>query len=205
MIRRPPRSTLFPYTTLFRSLEGESPKVDFARLLNRTQHVVYAVHEKKQLRGQLEAAGVRVFDRAGEARFLDAHTLALDGGKLRGEKFILCVGGHARRLPFPGSEHALTHCEDWAMKGLPRSIAVVGAAATGCQLASVFAAFGSRVWMLDVAPRILGSEDEVVSRGVAESFEERGIEISTGIGGVEKIEREEGHLRLFYAKDGEVL
>src|SRR5256885_12216612 len=24
MIRRPPRSTLFPYTTLFRSLEGES-------------------------------------------------------------------------------------------------------------------------------------------------------------------------------------
>src|SRR3712207_8736353 len=27
MIRRPPRSTLFPYTTLFRSLEGEFPEV----------------------------------------------------------------------------------------------------------------------------------------------------------------------------------
>src|SRR2546426_5698100 len=25
MIRRPPRSTLFPYTTLFRSLEGDQP------------------------------------------------------------------------------------------------------------------------------------------------------------------------------------
>src|SRR5919107_658879 len=46
-------------------LEGEPPKVDFVRLLNRAQHVVYAVHEKKQLRGQLEAAGVRGFDRAG--------------------------------------------------------------------------------------------------------------------------------------------
>jgi pyruvate/2-oxoglutarate dehydrogenase complex dihydrolipoamide dehydrogenase (E3) component len=153
-------------------LEGEPPEVDFVRLLNRTQHFVYAIHEKKQLRGQLESAGVRVFDGAGEARFFDAHTLALgDGENLRGEKFILCVGGHARRLPFPGSEHALTHSDVWAMKGLPRSIAVVGAAATGCQLASVFAAFGSRVWLLDVAPRILGAEDEVVSSGVAESFE----------------------------------
>src|SRR5437899_6054387 len=28
MIRRPPRSTLFPYTTLFRSVGGVSPKSD---------------------------------------------------------------------------------------------------------------------------------------------------------------------------------
>src|SRR5829696_9679620 len=37
-------------------LEGEPPEVDFARLLSRAQHIVYAVHEKKQLRAQLEAA-----------------------------------------------------------------------------------------------------------------------------------------------------
>src|SRR3712207_9352903 len=30
MIRRPPRSTLFPYTTLFRSAEGGIPKVEIA-------------------------------------------------------------------------------------------------------------------------------------------------------------------------------
>jgi pyruvate/2-oxoglutarate dehydrogenase complex dihydrolipoamide dehydrogenase (E3) component len=185
-------------------LEGEPPGVDFVRLLNRAQHIVYAVHEKKQLRGQLEAAGVRVFDRAGDARFSDAHTLVLgDGESLQGEKFILCAGGHARRIPFPGSEHALTHSDVWTMKGLPRSVAVVGGAATGCQLASVFAAFGSRVWLLDVAPRILGGEDKAVSEGVGEAFERRGIEIVTGIGGIEKLEREDSHLRLFYARNDE--
>jgi pyruvate/2-oxoglutarate dehydrogenase complex dihydrolipoamide dehydrogenase (E3) component len=185
-------------------LEGEPPEVDFVRLLSRAQRVVYEVQEKKQLRGQLEAAGVRVFDRAGDARFLDARTLVLgDGENLRGEKFVLCSGGHARRLPFPGGEHALTHSDVWSMKGLPRSIAVVGGAATGCQLASVFAAFGSRVWLLDVAPRILGAEDEVVSLGVAEAFERRGIEIITGIGGIERIEKADGLLRLFYTEDGE--
>ena len=185
-------------------LEGEPPTVDFARLLNRTQRVVYAVHEKKQLRGQLEAAGVRAFDRAGDARFLDAHALVLgDGSSLQGEKFILCAGGHARRLPFPGSEHALTHSDVWAMKELPRTVVVVGGAATGCQLASVFAAFGSRVWLLDVAPRVLGGEDGAVSDGVAEAFGRRGIEIVAGIGGIEKIAYENGSLRLFYTKNDE--
>src|SRR3712207_7417505 len=32
MIRRPPRSTLFPYTTLFRSTLGEAPDVALGRL-----------------------------------------------------------------------------------------------------------------------------------------------------------------------------
>ena len=84
------------------------------------------------------------------------HTLALgEGVDLKGERFVLCAGGHARRLGFPGSEHALTHSDVWTMRRLPRTVAVVGAAATGCQLASVFAAFGARVQLLEVAPRIL--------------------------------------------------
>src|SRR5919199_3185375 len=185
-------------------LEGERPEVDFVRLLNRTQHVVYTVHQKKQLLGQLEAANVRVFDGVGDAHFLDGHTLVLgDGRSVQGEKFILCAGGHARRIPFPGSEHALTHGDVWEMKGLPRSVAVVGAAATGCQLASVFAAFGSRVSLLEVAPRILGGEDEVVSDGMREAFGRRRIEIVTGINGIEGIERENGSLRLLYTEDDE--
>src|ERR687889_769621 len=185
-------------------LEGEPPKVDFVRLLNHTEQIVRTVHEKKQLQAQLEAADVRVFDGVGAARFLDSHTLALaNGNSVQGEKFILCVGGHARRIPLPGSEHALTHSDVWTMKGLPESIAVVGAAATGCQLASVFAAFGARVRLLEVSPRILAAEDEVVSDGVTEAFGRRGIEMVTGIGGVEKVERENGHLSLFYAKNDE--
>src|ERR671921_1171133 len=185
-------------------LEGEPPTVDFVRLLNRTEHVVHAIHQKKQLRAHLEAADVRVFDGIGDARFLDSHTLALgDESSVQGEKFILCVGGHARRIPLPGGEHALTHSDVWTMKGLPESVAVVGGAATGCQLASVFAAFGSRVTLLEVSPRILAAEDEVVSDGVTEAFGRRGIEMITGIGGVEKVERENGRLSLFYAKNDE--
>src|ERR671910_3516913 len=159
-------------------IEGELPAVNFVRLLDRTEQIVNTVHQKKQLRAQLEAADIRVFDAIGDARFLDSHTLALgNGSSVQGEKFILCVGGHARRIPLPGSEHALTHSDVWTMNGLPESVAVIGGAATGCQLASVFAAFGSRVRLLEVSPRILAAEDETVSEGVAEAFGRRGIEI----------------------------
>ena len=184
-------------------LEGELPRVDFARLLNRTQRVVYEVQEKKQLRARLEEAGVRVYEGAGEARFLDDRTLVLgeDGATLRGERFVLCAGGHAGRPSIPGGHRALTHSDVWTMKRLPPSVAIVGAAATGCQLASVFAAFGSRVHLLDVAPRILPAEDEAVSKGIAGAFERRGIEVVTGIGGVDRIEGADRGVRLFYRRE----
>jgi pyruvate/2-oxoglutarate dehydrogenase complex dihydrolipoamide dehydrogenase (E3) component len=185
-------------------LDGAPPAVDFARLLNRTQRIVYEVQEKKQLRKQLETAGASVMDRTGDARFTDDHTLTLgDGSRVSGEKFVVCAGGHARRMNFPGAEHALTHSDVWTMKSLPASVVVVGAAATGCQLASVFAGFGSRVRLLEVAPRILGGEDGVVSEGVAGVFSRRGIELLTGIGGVDRIDRKGRLLRLSYTQNGE--
>jgi pyruvate/2-oxoglutarate dehydrogenase complex dihydrolipoamide dehydrogenase (E3) component len=185
-------------------LVGEPPEVDFPRLLGRVRALVDEVHEKKRLRERLEAAGVLVIDGSGEARFAGENSLALgDGRRLEAEKFVLCAGGHARRLGLPGGEFALTHSDVWTMGDLPRSVAVVGAAATGCQLASVFAAFGARISLLEVAPRILGAEDETVSEGVAEAFGRRGIEIFTGIDGVIRIEETLDGRRVVYSRSGE--
>jgi pyruvate/2-oxoglutarate dehydrogenase complex dihydrolipoamide dehydrogenase (E3) component len=186
-------------------LVGEKPAVDFATLLARTRHIVHRIHEKKRLASHLEQVGVMVFANAGDARFLDEHSLALgDGTTLQGEKFILCVGGHARRLPFPGSEYALTHSDIWSLQQLPRQVVVVGGAATGCQLASCFAAFGAHVSVLEVAPRLLTVEDEAVSHGIAEAFRRSGIDVITNIGGVQRIEQQDGSLDLFYLYEDEV-
>src|SRR3712207_8854472 len=38
MIRRPPRSTLFPYTTLFRSAAIDSPRLGFVADFSSTMH-----------------------------------------------------------------------------------------------------------------------------------------------------------------------
>lgn len=180
-------------------LEGEKPTVDFARLLARTQHVVHQIHEKKQLQFHLEQAGVTVFANAGEARFIDEHSVMLgDGTTLQGEKFIISAGGHARQLPFPGSEYALTHSEIWSLKQLPRQLVVIGGAATGCQIASCFAAFGTKVSILEVAPRILSGEDESVSKAIAEAFQRHGIMVIPGIGRIKRIKQLDESLHVYY-------
>src|SRR3712207_7196854 len=54
MIRRPPRSTLFPYTTLFRSLDRDAQRVDraeqVARLLAVVAGVAQHVDDRRQRR-----------------------------------------------------------------------------------------------------------------------------------------------------------
>ncbi len=180
-------------------LLGERPTPDFARLLARTQHTVYTLHEKKQLISHLEQSGVTVYTNSGAAQFVDGHTLSLaDGRRIEGSKFIVCAGGHARRLPFPGAEHALTHSDVWSLKALPKSIIIVGGAATGSQLASIFAAFGLHVTLLDLAPRLMPMEDERVSQTIRAAFEQRGVQVITGIGGIERIEKTDQTLTLHY-------
>ena len=148
--------------------------------------------------GHLEQSGVTVYANA-EARFVDEHMLTLNGDRhLEADKFIVCAGGHARRLPFPGAEHALTHSDVWSLKTLPKSIAIVGGAATGSQLASIFAAFGSHVTLLDLAPRLMPMEDEQVSQTIRAAFEQRGVQVITGIGGIDRIEQADRALTLHY-------
>lgn len=186
-------------------LMGARPKLDFARLIGRTQEIVYAVHEKKQLHKHLEQSGVTVYEEVGPARFVDPHTIALGntGEQLDARRFIVCAGGYARRLPFPGAEHALTHSDVWNLKALPRRLAIIGAAATGCQLASVMNTFGSDVTLFDVAPHILPIEDEAITEALQKGFTARGIGIETGIAGVERVEKDGAGVRLVYKKDGE--
>ena len=178
------------------------PVTNFERLIQRTQQVVYSIHEKKQLINVLQQAGVQAHAGVGQARFVGPHSVALpDGTRLEAHKFVLCVGGHAARLKFPGAEHAITHSDVWSLKKLPESVVIIGAAATGCQLASIFSAFGSSVTLLEVAPTILPREDPTTSLTLESAFEAHGIRLVTGIGGVERIEKKPDGLEVRYTQD----
>lgn len=189
-------------------LMGEPPALDFVRLLGYARNIVQTVLSKKQLIEHLKGAGVRIIAGSGGARFIDDHTVKLaDSTKMMGEKFIICAGGHARRIKFPGSDSpgVLTHSDVWSLKKMPRTVVVVGAAATGCQLASVLAAFGAKVWLLEAAPRILMVEDKVISLAITEAFQHSGIEIITGIGGIDRIDPPgaDGTLKVWYTYEGQ--
>lgn len=177
-----------------------SGTVDLAALLGATQRTVYELHEKKQLVGHLGRAGITLLVGGGPVGFVGPSAVrSATGDLIEADRFVIAAGGHARRLPFPGSELALTHSDVWEMRRLPRSMAIVGAAATGAQLASVFAAFGTTVTLLELAPRVVPGEDEDVSAALAAAFMANGIDVVAGISGVDGISRDDdAGLRLAY-------
>ncbi len=186
-------------------LVGQPPKVDFLALQEATRAIIGKLHEKKDLTGHLTSLGITLRTKVGEARFIDEHHIQLgDGTTLEGEKFIICAGGHARHLSFPGAEHAMTHSDVWSLDRHPKAIAIIGGSATGCQLASIFAAFDTDVTLLELAPRILPMEDPVVSQALTEAFGQRGINVVAGMKGIARIEKTSDGLDLFYTNnDGE--
>ena len=186
-------------------LQGSKPTVDFAKVLARVRQVVDNVHMKKDLLGQLQQVGVTVYTNAGDAAFIDQHTIAFpDGREFKAEKFIICVGGHGQKLPFPGNEYALIHSDIWSLKELPGTVVIPGTGATGCQLASVLNAFGSKVWLLERSQRILKTEDSLVGDVMGEEFQKRGIKILYGYQGIKGIDKQpDGSLKFIYTHSDE--
>jgi pyruvate/2-oxoglutarate dehydrogenase complex dihydrolipoamide dehydrogenase (E3) component len=185
-------------------LVGECPVVDLAQVLARVRKTIEKLHEKKQLQQYLVRAGVNVHAGVGRAQFADEHTVLLeDGTRLEGAKFILCAGGRARRISFPGSEYALTHSDVWSLRSLPHSMAIVGGSATGCQLASILEAFGTQVWILERSSRILRLEDQLLSDVMTQAFLQRDVELVLGMESVGQIEKVGERLRLTYTIEGQ--
>lgn len=178
--------------------------LDYGALLARVREVVVVARAQSSFRRQLDELGVEVRENAGSARFIDPHTVDLErGASLRAQTFILCTGGKSRRLPIPGFEMTLTHSDAWSLKAVPPSMLVIGAGATGVQVASIFHAFGSRVKLLQAGPRILPTEDEDVSAEVAAAFRAAGVEVVENFGAIERFERVPGGVRMTFGRDGE--
>jgi pyruvate/2-oxoglutarate dehydrogenase complex dihydrolipoamide dehydrogenase (E3) component len=179
------------------------PVLDYSRLLARGREVVDDVRAHSAFRGQIDSQGVAVYEQAGAARFADLHTVETANGlRLQAEKIIICTGGMSRRLSVPGVELTATHSDAWALTSVPPSLLVIGAGATGAQVASIFNAFGSRIQLFQAGPRILPTEDEEVSAAVAAAFRESGIVVRENFGKIESFERTPSGVRMIFAKEG---
>jgi dihydrolipoamide dehydrogenase len=97
---------------------------------------------------------------------------------------VIATGSRVKGLPQIGLEinksTVISSDEALTIDHAPKTIAVIGAGAVGCEFADVFHSFGSKVTLLEVMPRILPVEDEDCSAELAKSFKKRGIEVITG-------------------------
>lgn len=177
--------------------------LDYLQVLARARDVVLETAHHSTLRAQIDRAGVAVYEQAGTARFVDAHILESERAPaIRADKIIICAGGISRRLDLPGFERTATPADAFALRAAPTSLLVIGAGATGAQVASIFNAFGTRVTLLQAGPRILTTEDEDVSAAMAKAFREDGIVVHEDFGAIESFEATPGGITMFFTKDG---
>jgi dihydrolipoamide dehydrogenase len=94
---------------------------------------------------------------------------------------ILATGSVA--LPIPGVEFGDRVLDTWGAWSLPErpgKIAVVGAGASGCEIASAYGRFGTEVLLIEMLDQILPAEDRDIARVVERAFKKQSIAISTG-------------------------
>lgn len=97
---------------------------------------------------------------------------------------VISTGSRVRGLPQVGLEldrkTIISSDEALTLEKAPKSMAIVGAGAVGCEFADVFNAFGTEVHLIEVMPNILPLEDADVSAELARSFRKRKINVLTG-------------------------
>jgi len=183
-------------------LHGTAPKINVRELLENAKRVASYAHDKLHLVESLRSRGIIVEEGIGPVEFVDQNTVRVKNGrKWQAQKIIIAVGGHSRIPGIPGAKLALTYEDIWNLETLPARVGIVGAAATGCQLASIFQDFGSEVYLFELSPKILPQEDESVSLALAEAFEKRGMKLKTGASTV-GLEKETGGIKLRYSSEG---
>ncbi len=118
----------------------------------------------------------------GEGRFLSPDTVevkAADGTLEIGGKHIIINTGAETALPpiagIGGSKRVYTSTSIMELDELPRRLMIVGGGYIGLEFASMYAAFGSEVTVLEGFPELIPREDRDIAQAVREALEKRGI------------------------------
>ena len=140
-----------------------------------------------------DAAAVKRFEQKG-GRFIrgtgvvtGADTIAIDGVAHEVRRAIVVNTGTVPAIPpIDGLDDVSfwTNHEIIEATELPASLIVLGGGAIGCELSQVAARFGTRVTLVEAAPRLLVNEDPEAGEQLRAVFESEGIDVHTGTGAV---------------------
>ncbi len=104
-----------------------------------------------------------------------------DGRELEAKTVILAPGSIPRPIPgvtFGG--RVIDTAGAWLLNELPARIAVVGAGASGAEIASAYARLGSETFLFEALDRVLPTEDADISKAAERGLKKQGMSIHTG-------------------------
>jgi dihydrolipoamide dehydrogenase len=152
-------------------------EIDYAAIQARREKVVSTL--TSGVSGLFKKNNIELIEGAG-ALGADGQVL-VGGDTITAGSVILATGSVPRAIPgvefggrVIGTEQA------WALPEVPRRLAVVGAGASGAEIASAYARLGSEVILTELLERLLPTEDADISRLVERGLKRQGINVQTG-------------------------
>jgi pyruvate/2-oxoglutarate dehydrogenase complex dihydrolipoamide dehydrogenase (E3) component len=157
-------------------LQVGAVKVDMAQVKARKDAIVHSSSSSLE-RWLRSLANVTVY--GGQARFVAAHTVKVGSDALEAERVFIDVGGRPSVPNLPGVDQVsyLTSESMMDIDFLPEHLIVVGGSYVGLEFGQMYRRFGSRVSIVEMAPRLIGREDPEVSDAVKDILAAEDIEI----------------------------
>ncbi|WP_144153268.1 FAD-dependent oxidoreductase [Paraburkholderia sp. BCC1885] len=163
---------------------GEGPRTDMAQVVRNVRSVVNGMVDIN-LKAFL-ASGMNLV--MGTGHFIAPRTLQVqlnDGGTrvIEGEHVFINTGTTAAVPDVPGLRDAqpLTHVEALQLETLPEHVIVIGGGYIGLEMAQAYRRLGSKVTVIQEAPRVAMREDEDVAEAIEAALAEEGIDVRTGV------------------------
>ncbi len=158
----------------------------FLRAVHRREEIT----ERRDDQGasaELQASGVELV--RGRGRILGPGVVTVDSRELGCTDLVIATGSQPVMPGIPGLADAPTWTSDEALSAMsrPRSVLIMGGGPVGCELAQIFARFGTTTILVEAGPQLAGREQAQVAERLAQVLEGDGIDVrlDTKVLGVE--------------------
>lgn len=165
--------------------------LDFGQLATHKDQVVNRM--RTGLEGLIAANKITVF--RGYGQLTGKNEIKITGNEpdwIEADKIILATGSEPRNISAFPFDYERIHDSTslLELKNLPKSILIVGGGVIGCEFASMYAALGVNVTILELLPTIIATESKEIIQTLTRAFTSRGIKVETGVK-VQKIDKTE--------------
>lgn len=144
-------------------------KADYAVAVARSSEVV------SSLRGDVESLLSNVNVIKGEACLGPELTVSVSGKEYHADEIIVATGSKPKHLPIPGAELAIDSDKFLQLVQLPENVVIIGGGVIGLEFASIIAAYGKYVTVVEFMPEILPGFDSEIAKRLRNYLSRRGV------------------------------
>lgn len=203
-----PTKALYHSAELYHKLHGEAQangiiinevSLDWSGVQKRRETVINTL--VGGVKALLRANGVKVIE--GTGRIVDDHTLEVDSDGMKTQMnydaLVLATGMIPKKIPIPGADlpGVLTSTEVMTLTEKPESLCIIGGGVIGCEFASIYNAFGTKVTVLEALPEICAPLDDDLINAVKARFKKEKIDVYSGCS-VQSISEVDGKMQVVF-------